>query len=93
MQSASTDDNFDGSHTMTYVDDGDRVLALENGELVEALTFQQGRLAQDDAYLYGAHAAIGRLQWKDTRPVRIDVEIESPLGGSVERVFSYDCSR
>jgi hypothetical protein len=88
---STTNDNFDGSHTMTYVDDGDRVLALEDGKLVEALTLQQGRLVQVDDYLGGAHAATGHLRWQGKRPMSIDVESEIPMPGSVERIFSYAC--
>lgn len=88
---STTSENVDGPHTITYVDDGDRVLGLEKGELVSEMRFQQGRLVKLDEYLYGHLAASARLVWQGARPLSIDVDVQSPMAGSVQRSFSYEC--
>lgn len=88
---STTSENVDGPHTVTYVDDGDHVLGLEKGELVEELTLQQGRLVQIEEYLYGRIADIGHVHWDGDKPSHINIEVKGPVVGSVQRTFAYDC--
>lgn len=88
---STTSENVDGPHTVTYVDDNDRVLGLEKGELTEELTFEQGRLVQLDEYLYGRIADTAHLQWSGDKPSTINVEVKGPIVGTVQRTFAYAC--
>ena len=90
---STTSENVDGPHTVTYVDDGARVLGLEKGELIEELTFEQGALVQLDEYLYGRLADTAHLHWQDGKPTTINVEVKGPVRGSVQRTFAYACPK
>lgn len=88
---STTTENVDGPHTVTYVDDGDRVISLEKGERTQEMRLEQGKVVQLDEYLYGRLADTARVQWQGDRPLRVDVQVHGPVRGSVQRTFRYDC--